>query len=71
MTHDLVQTCTEALRSGLDFPTLWHTIIKAHPDVAGLPVTRLDSDGRPYMEIALVRGYWLVVDLDAKLVRLL
>jgi hypothetical protein len=69
MTH-LVQRCTEALRSGLDFPILCHTIIKAHPDVAKPPVTRLDNDGRPHFEIALVRGDWLVVDLEAKLVRL-
>jgi nitrogen fixation-related uncharacterized protein len=28
---DLVEKCNEAMRLGVDFPTLWHTIIKCDP----------------------------------------
>lgn len=68
--RDLLQECTEAMRSGVDFPTLWNTIIKPHPAVSGMPVQRTDSDGRPYLEIPLLRGDWLVIDFDAKVGRL-
>jgi len=46
---DLVQKCNEAMRLGVDFPTLWHTIIKPDPDVIGPPVQRLDGSriGQP------------------------
>ena len=39
MASDLVETCNEALLSGLHFPNLWQTVIRAHPDVGGSPVT--------------------------------
>jgi hypothetical protein len=65
ISDDLVRHCNEAMRSGLDFPTLWHTVIKAHPSVVGVPVQRLDSN-RTYLEIPLLRGDWLVVDTDGR-----
>ena len=55
---------------GVDFPTLWHSIIKPDPVVAGVPVQRLDDAHRPYVEIPLVRGDWLVINFDAKIVHL-
>lgn len=54
---------------GVDFPTLWHTVIKPHPSVVGVPVQRLDAD-RTYLEIPLLRGDWLVVDTDRRTVSL-
>jgi len=36
--QELVAKCNEALRKGVDFPTLWRTVIKPHPMVAGIPV---------------------------------
>jgi hypothetical protein len=66
---DLVQRCNEALRNGVDFPTLWHTVIKPHPSVVGVPVQRLDGN-RTYLEIPLLRGDWLVVDSDLRMVSL-
>ncbi len=66
---DLVRECREAMRRGADFPTLWHSIIKRHPAVKGVPVQRLDGD-RPYVEVPLIRGDWLVIDNDARTVRL-
>jgi len=69
MPDDLVRDCNEALRHGSDFPTIWQTIIKSHPAVVGIPVQRRDGE-RAYIEIALLRGDWLVVDLDERKVSL-
>jgi hypothetical protein len=66
-TSDLVKKCDEAMRLGVDFPTLWHTIIKTDPSVMGPPVQRLDSN-RTYLEIPLLRGDWLVIDNEARTV---
>jgi cbb3-type cytochrome oxidase maturation protein len=66
---DLVEKCNEAMRLGVDFPTLWHTIIKCDPNVMGPPVQRLEGN-RTYLEIALLRGDWLVIDNEAKAVRI-
>jgi len=57
--NDLVQQCNEAMRLGIDFPTLWQTIIKLHPTVMGPPLQRLDGN-RTYLEVPLLRGDWLV-----------
>ena len=67
--HDLMQKCNDDMRSGIDFPTLWHTVIKPHPTVAGVPVQRSDSD-RTYLEIPLLRGDYLVVDMEGRAVSL-
>jgi hypothetical protein len=64
-TSDLVQKCNEAMRLGVDFPTLWHTIIKPDPSVMGPPVQRLDGN-RTYLEIPLLRGDWLIIDNEAR-----
>jgi hypothetical protein len=66
-TSDLVQKCNEAMRLEVDFPTLWHTIIKPDPSVMGPPVQRLDGN-RTYLEIPLLRGDWLVIDNEARTV---
>ncbi len=66
-SDDLVRNCNEAMRRGIDFPTLWHTLIKPHPTVAGVPVQRLDGS-RSYLEIPLLRGDWLVVDIENRTV---
>ncbi len=57
------------MQGGADFPTLWHTVIKAHPAVSGVPVQRCEGS-RAYLEIPLLRGDWLVVDCDARMVAL-
>jgi hypothetical protein len=66
---DLVEKCNEAMRLGIDFPTLWHTIIKCDPNVMGPPLQRLDGN-HTYLEIALLRGDWLVIDNEARTVRI-
>jgi hypothetical protein len=67
--RDLVRECNEAMRRGVDFPTLWETIIKPHPLVIGVPVQRLDGD-LAYLEVPLLRGDWLVVDNDNRATKL-
>jgi hypothetical protein len=66
-TSDLVKKCNEAMCLGVDFPTLWHTIIKPDPSVIGPPIQRLDGN-RTYLEIPLLRGDWLVIDNEARTV---
>jgi hypothetical protein len=67
--QDLLKKCNEAMRSGVDFPTLWHTVIKLHPTVAGVPIQRSDGN-RTYLEVPLLRGDCLVVDTDGRTVSL-
>jgi hypothetical protein len=66
-SHDLARHCNDAMRSGVDFPTLWNTIIKPHPAVIGMPVQRMDGN-RTWLEIPLLRGDWLVVDTAGRMV---
>jgi hypothetical protein len=67
--QDLLWKCNEAMRSGVDFPTLWHTVIRPHPTVAGVPIQRSDGN-RTYLEISLLRGDCLVVDTEGRTVSL-
>lgn len=67
--QDLMRKCNDALRRGIDFPTLWHSTIKPHPTVAGVPVQRSNGN-RTYLEIPLLRGDCLVVDTEARTVSL-
>jgi len=34
---DLARRCTEMLRKGDDFPTVWQTLLKSHSLVNGIP----------------------------------
>jgi hypothetical protein len=67
--NDLVENCNRAMHNGVDFPTLWHTVIKPHPAVVGVPVQRLDGN-RSYLEIPLMRGDRLRVDTAGRTVTL-
>jgi hypothetical protein len=69
MSDELVTKCTEAMNFGLDFPTIWETMLKPSPRVLGVPIQRLEGT-RTYLEVPLVRGDYLVIDIDAKEVRL-
>lgn len=70
MPTDLALRCHEALQRGSDFPTIWHTLIKPHAAVAGIPVQRLDNGGRPFVEIPLVGGRHLVIHHEERTARL-
>ena len=58
---DLVEKCTRARRQGADFPTVWHTLLKGCPLVAGIPRQRF-AGARSLLEIPLVTGHCLVYD---------
>jgi hypothetical protein len=63
--RDLAQFCTELVRGGTDFPTVWNTVLKGNALVDGIPQTKLE-DTRSVLEILLITGERLVFDGDAK-----
>ena len=63
--HDVAELCTDLVRNGNDFPTVWHTVLKGNALVDGSPHSQLDGT-RPILEIRLITGEWLVFDGDAK-----
>lgn len=64
-THDLARLCTQLVRKGNDFPTVWGTLLKGHSLVNGPP--RQHHNGiRSVLEIHLFTGERLVFDADAK-----
>ena len=60
---DLLQRCRTGQAAGLDFPTLWHEIIKPHPLVIGPPVQTV-RNGRIRMEVRLISGGAIAFDSD-------
>ena len=67
---DLVRICNEAMSKGIDFPTIWHEIIKGHPFVGSGPIQRHDG-AKAYLEIRLLNGQSLILETDGKEFRLL
>jgi hypothetical protein len=67
--NELARHCTEAVRNGKHFPTVWHSMLKGHALVEGIPRQRLDGP-RPVLVIPLITGQLLVFDADAKEFRL-
>ena len=63
--NDLARLCTELVRSGNDFPTVWNTLLKGHALVHGLPRQRHDG-ARSLLDIFLVTGERLVFDGEIK-----
>jgi hypothetical protein len=63
--NDLARLCTDVVRKGEDFPTVWQTLLKGHPLVVGIPRQRLDGN-RSLLEIPLITGERLLFDGDAK-----
>jgi len=66
---DLVHRCTELLRAGNDFPTIWDTVLKSHQLIAGVPRQRMDGK-RALLDVWLVTAQRLVFDGDAREFRL-
>jgi len=63
--HDLAQLCTEMVRGGNDFATVWSTVLKGNALVDDIPQSKLEGI-RPVLEIRLITGERLVFDGDAK-----
>jgi hypothetical protein len=68
-TSNLAHRCTELVRAGKDFPTIWNTVLKGHQLLAGVPRQRMDGK-RTLLEVWLVTGQRLVFDGDAREFRL-
>jgi hypothetical protein len=63
--NDLARTCTEAVRKGTNFPSVWYRLIKRHPLVEGIPRQRIEGE-RCLLDIPLITGERLVFDDDSK-----
>jgi hypothetical protein len=62
-TLDLARLCTQLVRKGNDFPTVWGTLLKGHSLVNGPP--RQHHNGiRSVLEIHLFTGERLVFDAE-------
>ena len=59
--NELLRRCIAAQRDGVDFPGVWHSILKGHPMVMGKPVQRLHGDFAT-LEIRLITGQRIVLD---------
>src|SRR5262249_46764835 len=62
---DLARQCTELVRKGNDFTTIWSTLLRRHLLVDGIPRERLERS-RSVSDITLITGERLVFDADFK-----
>ena len=62
---DLAAFCTELVRKGEDFLTVWTSVLNSHALVNGLPESKLEGK-RPVLEIKLITGERLVFDSESK-----
>ena len=63
--RDLAALCSELVRKGEDFPTVWANVLKGHALVNGLPESKLEGR-RPVLEIKLITGERLMFDSEGK-----
>jgi hypothetical protein len=62
---DLARHCTELVRKGNDFTTVWSTLLKDHTLVEGIPRENHERN-RSLLRIPLITGEQLVFDADVK-----
>jgi hypothetical protein len=60
---DLLEICIAARARGMDFPTLWKTILKTSRLVVGNPV-QMHAGGKPALKIRLVTNQHLLYGED-------
>jgi hypothetical protein len=58
---ELVKSCNSARGRGLDFPTIWQTILRPHRHVAGLPIQDR-GDRVPVLKIPMITGRFVIAD---------
>ncbi len=63
--RDLARNCTELVRGGNDFPTIWTSWLKGHPLVVGIPHQRMLGTNT-VLDIKLITGERLVFHSDAR-----
>jgi len=52
---ELVERCRAGRAAGMDFPSLWHDVLKPDPLVLGPPIQTV-RDGKIRMEVRLITG---------------
>lgn len=57
--EDLLQACERARIAGRDFPTIWNTMLKAHPMVLGAPTHQV-TNGVAQIVVNLINGQKLL-----------
>lgn len=62
---DLARKCTDMIRGGNDFPTIWQTCLSPHPLVVGIPQQRLVGKNT-VLDMKLMTGERLVFHSDAR-----
>jgi len=62
---DLARQCTELVRRGSDFSTLWFVLLESHTLVEGAPQQIVERDRR-LLNIPLVTGEQLIFDADVR-----
>lgn len=53
-----MRECADALDIGVDFPEIWHTILKGHPLVVGIPIQAAPDR----LDIPLIHHQRLIFD---------
>jgi hypothetical protein len=66
---DLARLCTETVRKGNEFSTVWYTLIKGHPLVEGIPRQRTEGT-LSLLDIPLITGERLVFDGEKKIFKI-
>jgi hypothetical protein len=62
---DLARQCTELIRRGNNFHTIWSTLLKGHALVEGIPREKVERN-RSLLQIPLITGEQLVFDAEVK-----
>jgi hypothetical protein len=62
---DLARHCTELVRKGNNFTTVWSTLLKNHTLVEGVPREMLEHN-RDLLRVPLITGEQLVFDAEVK-----
>jgi hypothetical protein len=62
---DLARQCTELVRKGNNFPTVWSTLLKNHKLMEGIPRERTERS-RNLLHIPLIAGEQLVFDAEVR-----
>jgi hypothetical protein len=62
---ELLAKCRTAQAAGMDFPTLWHDVLKTSPLVIGPPVQTVRA-GRIQLETRLMTGGYIAFDSESK-----
>ena len=57
--------CSEAMRKGDDFPTVWQNLLRGHRLVLGVPEQQM-ADGKAQLHIRLMTGQRLIFDSTSK-----